>query len=1245
MDPKQISKKIRLEASLKEEKNQSIAMKSQALNILFVQESPCIRNYKMASALRRCGHRVSLAYTARKLSEIYAGLKDDTYNECIQLKSHRQLWDMSKDYDVIHCHNEPDTLTVAALAGDRPVIHDTHDLISLRDPGEPRLGYFEGIANRGAAGRVYSTAYQKDEARALYNVTGPSLVLYNYASASDLPETHLPKLSKNRDEIHIVYEGGIGGGAHRDFSDLFIQLSKHEIHIHIFPAVHRKEQAELFSNFSRIHYYPPVSPKKLIEIMTQFDFGIIPFNMKKGSKRFLDSTLANKLFEYLAAGLPVIASPLKSYVDFFSKNPVGIVFNSLEDIVKRIPQLIEIGSKTDFSNQIFTFEEEIERLETFYREIKEKAEPRFRGTSWKKRGANLSRKPPETKVLGSCPRLKEISAQLVIRQTSHRPLLDLMATQWLPTEKLQEIQQIFLEMLLKEISQKVPFYMKTMDEAGIRPERIRSINDLKQFPIIDKHTLQTHYQDMLNVDVDQLEKHYTATGGSTGRALKYVVSPEVYYYGFGCRNRGFSWAGFDEDEDKVAYFAGGSLGVTDKVQIEGTKLKVPATGITSKLVMQKYYDALEWFAPKYMRAYPSALYQFCIFLQEIEKPLKLRSVVTTAETLFDYQRKLIEEVLECRIFNEYGAYDGGAGAFECPEHDGLHLQMERGIIELLDESGNDVKPGEMGRIVVTDLHNYIFPFIRYDVGDLAVATDRKCPCGRGLQLIDGIKGRSSDYIILRDGAKLSGEAVIHLFNKLLQENRIDILQYQVIQRSDKSVRILVIPGKKYRNADLDTVRSVFQDHLKGLQISVEEVADMIRTPSGKMRFVFSEIESAKITKPQRILHQKRAKPRICHIGGAHSVHVADIVHELDMKEYNQFVISYLPEDQSITLPHVPVYSFPYRKYDHADWKTQNLEYLLNQFLRQVFEREKPDLVHGHSLTYSCVPVWLAKERFGLKTVVMPWSIHTILDPNPIANVYEKKCLSSVDRFLYPLPEGFRYFQSFYGEMTAGQLVHFKALVDLSYYEKRREIQDKPRILSARVMGQLYHQDLLIKALPRFVKAFPDTRVTLIIGQHVSQGQPYFDQMKTLAQKLGVAPYCDFIGRSLSKAEFSDQIKAHNIVYSMSTHDEGVSGTNIQSAYSGAITIIQKSNWVRGILEDRENVLQTPVDEQSVSDTLLYAGHHLVELQKRFLKNNRKLKQYAKEVMMKNLVRCYEELYKENENKGRNVIHKSYQYGS
>jgi len=103
--------------------HRDIDLLSHPLDILFVQDSPCIRNYKMATALRSRGHSVSLAYTIKRLSESYSGLSDETYDECIQLTSYRNLWEISKNYDLVHCHNEPDNLTVAALAGDAPVIH------------------------------------------------------------------------------------------------------------------------------------------------------------------------------------------------------------------------------------------------------------------------------------------------------------------------------------------------------------------------------------------------------------------------------------------------------------------------------------------------------------------------------------------------------------------------------------------------------------------------------------------------------------------------------------------------------------------------------------------------------------------------------------------------------------------------------------------------------------------------------------------------------------------------------------------------------------------------------------------------------------------------------------------------------------------------------------------------------------------------------------------------------------------
>ena len=1480
------------------------------LNILFVQESPCIRNYKMATALRLRGHRVSLAYTKARLSQMYSGLSDDVYDEITQIQSHRQFWDLTAKYDLVHCHNEPDVLTVAALAGAAPVIHDTHDLISLRASGDPNLSFFEGVANRGAAGRVYTTPYQREEARRLYGAGEPSVILYNYASSGDLPRKYHTKISAKDGGTHVVYEGGIGGTAHRDFWDLFKDLAQRSIHVHIYPVAHQPALERQLNNHPFLHYHHPVSPRDIMTEMTRYDFGIIPFNLEKGNKRFLDSTIANKLFEYLAAGLPVFASPLQSYVNYFASYPVGLTFTDAADLQSKIPEMFKLAEKIDFSQHMFTYENEITTLEQFYLQVLKnssrgkrpslpmsdspilcylcgrparkmhrsdpfdvvycpvcdlsflhplpsdaflrlyysEAEKKKRwdgnlnraievkhaqndaldpvyyefmnrhldlegtgkvleigcysgrflkrladmgytcegidlnegfvaygkkkygldlhtGTLFDRKypnatfdivifhqvmehladpagflkevrrilkpggficfsvpntGSPLSRVTVTRQEAGGKPLyldipnhifyftknairrlLKQVGftltaestylspsrwkgmqdrcdteaekawltamkrtaeerddlpgllvmapssrsadgepkenrsrkaaapdpvipPEVIVNQSPYRPLLDLDKTQWLSAGVLRGIQNHFLRLVVREAWDHVPYYRDSMDRAGIQPGAVQSISDLKALPVIDKSVFRAQGSRMVHSNAAALQTHATATGGSTGEALKYRVTPEVYYYGFGCRDRGFRWAGYDPSSHRMASLAGGSLGVTGRIETEGNHLKIPATGVHSREVLDSYFEALKDFKPDFMRAYPSALHAFCTYLQETGKTLQIPRVVTTAEMLYPHQRKHIESVLGCRVFNEYGAYDGGAGAFECEQHEGLHLAMERGIVELLDDAGEPARPGDIGRVVVTDLHNYVFPFIRYDVGDRATVLPRPCVCGRGLERIEKLEGRSSDYILLGDGTRLAGEAVIHLFNKMLQEDRIDVRQYQAVQKKDRSVEIRLIPGGHAGSGQNAEIRQWFESHLKGVEVRIVSVESLEQTAAGKTRFVFSQIPENKVDREasQFVRVTSCARPKICHVGGAHSVHVADIVKALDEKGYEQCVFSYSPAEQAITPTHIPVYSFPYRSYNHPDWKRLGLESKVREVLGTVIRKEEPDLIHGHSLTYACVPVWMAKTDYHLPATLMSWSIHTIREPDPVANAYERKCIRSLDYFMHPMPAVFKMFQKFYGEVPDEKLVIFRTLLDLSSYAVKRESVFPPRILSARVMGPFYRQDLLIWSLPDLVHMYPELKVTLIIGQSPEQGKSYFDDMKRLADELGVSGHCTFIPEALSQGAFSRLIQSHPIVYSMSVHDEGFSGTTIQAAYSGAVTIVNDIPEIDGIFDHNVHVLRTTPDEEAVKRTLIYAWENLETLSERFRKNNAGLIRYGKEAMLQNLMQCY-----------------------
>ena len=330
----------------RKERADRLKKEKKRLKILFVQEYPCIRNYKMAKALKSRGHRVSLAYKEAKISDIYQ-IDDSVYYELIPIIDFRQMWEISKFYDIIHCHNEPDMMTVNCLAGEGPVVHDTHDMASLRNPGDGSLKFFEGVANRGCDGRVYCTDVLIKEAYEMYGVDlNGSIVFNNYVSKDDIPSRRKSKISKKDGNVHIVYEGSISVTLpHRNFISLFSQISQKGIHVHIYPAFDVPEYARAFVSNPYVHYNKPISPKDVIREMTQFDFGIVPFIKTKENSRHVNSMVPHKLFEYLAAGLPVISADIAGMREFLNREKVGILYRTVDDIVNGMETLRKIKIK------------------------------------------------------------------------------------------------------------------------------------------------------------------------------------------------------------------------------------------------------------------------------------------------------------------------------------------------------------------------------------------------------------------------------------------------------------------------------------------------------------------------------------------------------------------------------------------------------------------------------------------------------------------------------------------------------------------------------------------------------------------------------------------------------------------------------------------------------------------------------------------------------------------------------------
>ncbi len=311
------------------------------MNILFFQLSPCIRNYKLACVLGKQGIRITQGYIRKPLSQMYPGLSDQAYAETLHLPTPAALAGAAPRYDLIHCHNPPDMLVLTALATGRPVVHDSHDITSLLHPGDRSTALFEELANRRAHGRVYVSDQELEEARRLYDVDPEfSVVVPNLPVAAMLPARRLEKLSAADGGVHLVYEGGVTlqPDTIRSFMPLLTRLAECGFHVHIHPDHHNSDPAikQAVASNPRMHWYPSLPPEELLTTLTRYDFGLIPFAVPAQSRRHMDAALPNKLFEYLAAGLPVASVELYSVRRFLEQHEAGLIFNSAEDLQAKI---------------------------------------------------------------------------------------------------------------------------------------------------------------------------------------------------------------------------------------------------------------------------------------------------------------------------------------------------------------------------------------------------------------------------------------------------------------------------------------------------------------------------------------------------------------------------------------------------------------------------------------------------------------------------------------------------------------------------------------------------------------------------------------------------------------------------------------------------------------------------------------------------------------------------------------------
>ncbi len=418
---------------------------------------------------------------------------------------------------------------------------------------------------------------------------------------------------------------------------------------------------------------------------------------------------------------------------------------------------------------------------------------------------------------------------------------DMEVSQWWDYKRLEALQLSRLCRLLTHIETHVPYYRELFAGISFEARDVHSLSDLTRLPLLDKATIRHNVEALKSDNARHLARFNT--GGSSGDPLIFYISKERVSHDVAAKWRATRWWGVDiGDPEIVVWGSPIELGAQDSVRalrdrLLRTKL-LPAFEM-SEQQLDQFLVEIRSMRPRMLFGYPSALSHIARHAEakgQRMDDLGIRVAFVTSERLYDEQRQQICKTFGCPVANGYGSRDAGFIAHECPQG-GMHITAEDIIVEILDQQGVPSPYGEAGEIVVTHLATRDFPFIRYRTGDIGVLDSKRCTCGRGLPLLKEIQGRSTDFLVARNGTVMHGLALIYVLRDLPQ-----ILAFKIIQESLDFTRVLVVSENGLSSELIAKIEGGFKARLgQGVKIAVVEVPAILAEKSGKFRYVISMV--------------------------------------------------------------------------------------------------------------------------------------------------------------------------------------------------------------------------------------------------------------------------------------------------------------------------------------------------------------------------------------------------------------------
>lgn len=427
----------------------------------------------------------------------------------------------------------------------------------------------------------------------------------------------------------------------------------------------------------------------------------------------------------------------------------------------------------------------------------------------------------------------------ILRRTSSLKYYSILEkTQWFPISQIEDIQQKKLRALILHAYENVPYYRNMFKNANLIPDDIKTTHDLSKLPLLTKYTIKKNANSIVSNNTLKRYKFYS--GGTTGEPLVSYKDRGPISWSLGAAYRGWDWGGYRlGDRYATLWRSPDTINKYNKFHnhiqnIVRRNMFLPSFYLNEETLSENIRK-LNTYKPKIIRASPSAAYGMAEFMESngIEY-IKPTAIFTAAEKLYNFQREKIETVFGCEVFDSYGSNEIRSISYECAEHNGYHISAENVIVEFIRD-GENVSSG-LGDIIITDLNNYAMPFIRYKIGDVGVATDEVCACGRGLPLMKSIEGRHNSIVITKDNKLLSSS----FFADVL--TNIDFIkQFQIVQDLPEFIQVHIVCTHNINQKELDYVLSIIEHNVCDMDFKVECVDSISPARSGKLQLVISKI--------------------------------------------------------------------------------------------------------------------------------------------------------------------------------------------------------------------------------------------------------------------------------------------------------------------------------------------------------------------------------------------------------------------